>query len=81
MKTAEQVRDELNEAFATVRAYRSSELYLAFIKLMDAIDEVHRDSLLNANPDRIQRIQGAANQVRQLRRSLVGTGQHDSPVG
>lgn len=76
MKTSEQIRIEQVEALANVKVYRSDALYLAFIRLLDAMDEEHRDSLLFAPLDDVQRIQGAADQVRKLRTALVERSNH-----
>ena len=81
MKSTQEINADLNEALATARAYRGAELYLAFVKLLDAVDAQHRETLLNAQLDRVHHIQGAASQVRALRYALVNTGPHVSPVG
>jgi hypothetical protein len=80
MKPPEVIRAELIETLATARAYKSSDAYAAIVKLLDAIDEVHRESLLTASIDGVARIQGAAAQVRQLRNALVSDSIHASPV-
>lgn len=80
MKSAEQIRAEMNAAVNAVRAYRGSSLYLAFIALLDAVDERHRDDLIDAKPEDVPHIQGAAQQVRKLRRVLVSDNEHMSPI-
>lgn len=75
------LKEDLNEAVATVKAYRGTPLYHAFITLLDAIDETHREELVTAQLDRVQHVQGAAAQTRALRRALVAAGPNISPIG
>ncbi|MET3134962.1 hypothetical protein AAKU55_005265 [Oxalobacteraceae bacterium GrIS 1.11] len=81
MKTTQEINADLNDALAAARAYRGADLYLAFVKLLDAVDAQHRESLLTAKMDRVQYLQGAASQIRALRHALVHTGAHVSPIG
>ncbi|WP_017879725.1 hypothetical protein [Janthinobacterium sp. CG3] len=74
-------KENLSEALTTVQEYRGAPLYLAFIKLLDAIDAEHLEDLLTAPLERVQHVQGAAAQGRALRLALVHAGLHTWPIG
>lgn len=80
MKTQLQIRTELEVAVETVRAYRTSDLYMHFIKLLDAMDEQHRDNLITVGAEGFQRMQGAASQVCKLRNALVTDNKFMYPI-
>lgn len=81
MKSQEQIRAGLNEAMASVRAYRGTETYLAMVRLLDAIDDVHCESLTVASAADVPKIQGAVSQARALRHALISESLNASPVG
>lgn len=81
MKSSEHIRANLVETLTTARAHRGTETYLAMIRLLDAIDDMHCESLTVASAVEVPKIQGAVSQTRALRNALVNDHPNASPIG
>lgn len=81
MTSRAQLNAATTEALAEVQAYRGAPLYLAFLNLLASVEAQHFETLADAKPDEVQRVQGALSQARALHKALVATSANHSPIG
>lgn len=71
MKTPEQLRDALLAAQTDFLIFRQGAAMGHFVTMLDLITETYQIELMTIAPEKLQRIQGAIQQVAALRRSIV----------
>jgi hypothetical protein len=81
MRTRSQLNAATTEALAEVQAYRGSPLFMAFLALLETVDDHHLETLVDARPDDVPKVQGALSQVRALRKALMASSVNHSPIG
>lgn len=65
---------KLAEVLAECAAYRGTELYALFVRMMDSIEACYKEDLLTVKPEDLKFKQGAAAQVRSIRKALIESG-------
>lgn len=74
-----QTRQALADRLAEVRAYRGSDAYTAFLRLLMAIDECYSEELRTAELPRLHEFRGASAQCRALQDALLDRRELTTP--
>jgi galactokinase len=64
-------RQKINQAFNDLMAYHGNHQMKLLIELLDAQIEEHAANLIDVSPEKLHYYQGAAQQLRALRSSLI----------
>jgi hypothetical protein len=79
MKTEQQLRDKVREELIAVVDYRGSEAMKHMVALFDALLETYKSELITIDPAKLERKQGAAQQVKAIRDCIVSPDRNSSP--
>lgn len=69
--THEQNIERLRNSLSIIAAYQGSDLYRHFLTMLECVEECYRDEMMVISQENLQFKQGAAAQVRSIRKALT----------